>query len=90
MASIVELTKMKSVPKVVLDEFCNPIKNSPKDSLAFMEYCYPDVVKKVKEMCSGDAPKGDGKGDGEGGKGDGKGDGEPTNPMCASMAEAVC
>ena len=53
MAPLVEFTKMKSVPKDVLDEFCNPLKNTPKESLAFAEFCYPDVMKKVKEMCSG-------------------------------------
>ena len=53
MAPVVEFTKMKSVPKDVLDEFCSSIKISPKEALAYAENCYPDTMKKVKEMCSG-------------------------------------
>ena len=53
MAPVVEFTKMKSVPKEGLDAFCTPMKALGSDSLGFMELCYPDVMKKVKEMCSG-------------------------------------
>lgn len=69
MATIVNFTRMipMSMPKDVLDEFCNPMKNIPKDSLELMEFCYPQVMKKVKEICSRSTDGGkDGKGDGYG------------------------
>ena len=61
MKPLVEFTKLKSIPKDVLAEFCNPMKSVDEQSRGVMEYCYPDAMKKVKEICS--RHKGDGKGD---------------------------
>ena len=68
MAPLVNFTKLKTIPKDVLGEFCVPLKSVDKQSLGVMEYCYPDAMKKAKEICS--RHKDDGKGDDKnGGKG---------------------
>ena len=61
MAPFVSFTKLKSIPKDVLAEFCVPLKSVDKQSKGVMEYCYPDAMKKAQEICS--RHKDDGKGD---------------------------
>ena len=90
MASLVNFTKLPKslISEQALDALCKNITAIDATSRSFMRLCFPDVMKKVNEMCSGDGKgdKGDGKDDD---KGDGKGD-DKQNPMCAQMADSVC
>merc|ERR1712048_549084 len=76
MKPAVEFTKMapfvKTLPKESLDAFCAPMTQQSADGLKILNLCYPDVMKKVKMMCSGWKPS-------TGDKKPGSGDKKPAN-----------
>ena len=86
MKPLADLTKMPKslISKDMLDTICKPIQALDADSRIVMRLCFPDVMKKVNELCSFDG-KDDDKGDG---KDDGKGD--DKGAICASMKGPVC
>jgi len=63
---------VKTLPKESLDGFCAPMTQQPADAMKIMNLCFPDVMKKVKGMCSGWKP-------GTGDKKPGTGDKKPAN-----------
>lgn len=79
-----EFVKLKTVDDKLKESFCGGMAKGSQETMAIVERCHPEALKKAKAMCSGD-----GKGDGKDDKGDGKGDDKPMNPICVAAGEGM-